>query len=55
MMLFNKNHNRPKKKCKFPTDVFSSMDSHKWENKMEIYHCISSRPGIKASAGKCGW
>jgi len=50
MILSCKNHDQPKKKCKFPNDIFNSVDSHKWENKMEIYNYISGRPGIKANA-----
>ena len=30
--------------------IYNGIDSHKWENKMEIQHLISSKPNVEVMA-----
>jgi hypothetical protein len=45
-----KKHIKDKQTVKCGPEIFNGVDSHKWENKMEIQHLTSSKADVKVIA-----
>jgi len=45
-----KKHTKYKQTVKCGPEIYTGIDSHKWENKMEIQHLTSSKADVKVLA-----
>jgi len=48
--LNRKNTIKDRQTVKCISVIYNGVDSHKWENKMEIQHLISCKPDVKVMA-----